>query len=90
MSVGRGLSDILAEAGEEPLHGVGVVALHNLLQLGELGAYLLKLGRGVGIEHYLAEEIVVFAEEAACDVEMTLEGSARRILMLHDRSEHQC
>ena len=84
------LFDVLAEGGEVTLHRLRIVILHNLLQLAQLLAYLLKLGGSVGVEHDLAQEMVVFAEHTTRDVEVAFEGGARSILMLHYPRKHEC
>ena len=44
---------------------------------------------GVGVEEYFLQQIVVFAEDAACDAHVALEGRTRCVDRLHDSGKDE-
>lgn len=78
------LFDILPDLRQIPLHALGILVLDDGEEVLQLGADVGHLRRGTGVEEYLLQQKVIFAEQAAGNVHMFLERSARRFLVLHD------
>lgn len=84
------LFHILADAGEVGFHGFAVVALDDVKKFSHLRLDFHQLLRGVGVEEYLADKVIVFRHETACYLHVAFEGCARRFLMLHHSGKCQC
>ena len=78
------LSDILSDLRQIPLHALGILVLDDGEEVLQFRADVGYLRRGTGVEEYLLQQKVIFAEQAAGNVHMFLERSARRFLVLHD------
>ena len=76
--------DVVTNLREIALHAVGIALVDDLEELLELGTYLGHLVVGVGVEENLLQQVVVLIENAFGNAHMTLEGGARRVLVLHD------
>ena len=79
--------DVLSNLGQVLLHMLFVARVDDLDDLLHLLANLLHLSLGVGVEENFAQEGVVFREYTLGYLHVTLEGGARRILMLHHGSK---
>lgn len=84
------LFHILADAGEVGFHGFAVVALDDVKKFSHLRLDFHQLLRGVGVEEYLADKVIVFRHETAGYLHVAFEGCARRFLMLHHSGKCQC
>ena len=83
----QGLSDIATNLREVALHTVLILCVDDGDEFLHLGADLLHLVLGVGVEEDFAEQCVVLAQHALGNLHVALEGGAGSVLMLHHCGE---
>ena len=87
--VTKQLPYIFPDSVEEGFEGGGVAGFDDGAEFGQALLYQVELLRRVGVEEYLAQQIIVFAHKSLGDCHMALECGAGRGLVFHHGAEDE-
>ena len=80
---------IVADLRQIALHALGILLVDDFEQFLQLRTNLRDLIVGIGVEEDFLQQVVILVEHALGNAHVTLEGGARRVLMLHDGSKDE-